>query len=238
LFYSAKIWFKRTFGKPRALLVLGMHRSGGSFVASALQQAGLEMADSSAADGSVEQPRVVALNDTVLEESGGRWDQPPAQVEWSGAQLARGRELVNDCAAPRDWGIKDPRLLLTLGGWQDLLPKVQPVGVFRHPLAVAKSLQANCGITDTEQAMALWLEYNHRLLAQYRRVAFPIICFDPLRDQLNARAGKLATALGLPKPRRVTCFDAERVTQYPGKDTVLSPDVQSLYASLQTIALV
>lgn len=236
--YSVSSWVRRSFGKPRVVVVLGMPRSGMNFMAAALQQAGLDLQGSvpRTADSSSNDSPVMALNEAVLAESGGSWDQPPEQVEWSGAQLAAGKKLVADCGGSRVWGINDPRLLLTLDGWQDLLSAVQLVGVFRHPQAVAKSLQANCDIASAEQAMRLWLDYNQRLLARYRSAPFPILNFDPLLDNPDARVGKIARTLGLPRPRRVRCFDPALINHRPDKKGVLPADVQSLYASLQSVA--
>ncbi|GAB5499321.1 MAG: hypothetical protein PsegKO_16320 [Pseudohongiellaceae bacterium] len=236
--YSVSSWVRRSFGKPRVVVVLGMPRSGMNFMAAALQQAGLDLQGSvpRTADSSSNDSPVMALNEAVLAESGGSWEQPPEQVEWSGAQLAAGKKLVADCGGSRVWGINDPRLLLTLDGWQDLLSAVQLVGVFRHPQAVAKSLQANCDIASAEQAMRLWLDYNQRLLARYRSTPFPILNFDPLLDNPDARVGKIARTLGLPRPRRVRCFDPALINHRPDKKGVLPADVQSLYASLQSVA--
>lgn len=231
-------WLRNNFGRPRALLILGMHRSGASFLATALRQSGVSFCGSASHSGDIEYPGLIAVNDAVLTESGGSWDQPPAQVEWSGAQLARARELAAGFSGQRIWGMKDPRLLLTLDGWQQVLPKVQRVGVFRHPLPVASSLQKHCGVCDQEQAMRLWFSYNQRLLAEYRREAFPVLCMDQHSEPPDLRARRLVRTLGLPGARRVACYDDERLLEQPGEDSVLPPDVQSLYASLQAIALV
>lgn len=59
------------------------------------------------------------------------------------------------------WGFKDPRLLLGLEGWRQALPSLEPVGVFRHPGAVA-----------------LWSHYNQRLLELHQQHPFPLIEFE------------------------------------------------------------
>ena len=237
-FTTLNNWFRNHFGRPRAVLILGMHRSDAGFLATALGQSGVCFTPQSGQPDAIESPRLIALNDAVLAESGGSWDQPPEQVEWSGARLAQAGELADGFSGVRIRGLKDPRLLLTLEGWQQVLPRMQRVGVFRHPLAVARSLHKHCGISDPDQALRLWLVYNHRLLAEYRRAPFPVLCFDQHWESPDLRARKVARALGLPGPRRIACFDSDRVVEQPNQNSVLPPDVQSLHASLQTIALV
>ena len=71
----------------------------------------------------------------------------------------------------------------------------------------------------------------------YRQAPFPILCFDPQLDDPDKRAAMLAQKLTLPKPKQVACFDAALIRHRPDQDFRLPPDVQSLYASLQSVAL-
>ena len=215
-----------------------MHRSGASFLAAALCQSGVVFSPQSGQSSEIDNPQLIALNEAVLADSGGSWDQPPERLEWSGVRLASARELAERFAGKRIWGLKDPRLLLTLEGWQQVLPTVQRVGVFRHPQAVARSLHKHGGIRDPEQALRLWFVYNQRLLAEFRRDPFPVLCFDQQSEAPDQRVRKLARELGLPRARQTGGYDSDLLIEQPNQDSVLPPDVQSLYASLQTIALV
>jgi hypothetical protein len=55
-------------------------------------------------------------------------------------------------------GFKDPRLLLCLEGWRQALPSLEPVGVFRHPAAVARSLLERDGV-GLDKGVALWSHF-------------------------------------------------------------------------------
>lgn len=166
----------------RILCVLGMHRSGTSCLTGSLQEAGLSLGDCHTWNphnlkGNRENQQIVDVNDRVLAANGGAWDEPPEQVSWSEEHLAALRNLLASYSEYPQFGFKDPRTLLVLGGWKSVFPHMQFVGIFRHPRAVAGSLQNRSGM-PTEVGMELWYQYNKCLLRQYREQAFPVLCFD------------------------------------------------------------
>ncbi len=57
------------------------------------------------------------------------------------------------------------------------LSELVPVGIFRHPLAVASSLQRRNGFS-IERGLELWHRYNVELLAALERDPFPLVDFD------------------------------------------------------------
>ena len=72
----------------RVVAVLGMHRSGTSWLAGSLQEQGLELGavnEQAAhnAKGNRENDEIAALHGAVLRDSGGSWDSPPRRIEWS-----------------------------------------------------------------------------------------------------------------------------------------------------------
>lgn len=112
----------------RVVAVLGMHRSGTSWLAGSLQEQGLELGSVNEraphnAKGNRENDAVAALHGAVLRESSGSWDSPPRQVEWSDANRAALAEIVAGmCARFSLWGFKDPRTLLVLEEWNRQVP--------------------------------------------------------------------------------------------------------------------
>ena len=92
--------------------------------------------------------------------------------------------------------MKDPRSLFLLEGWKELLPELQFVGIFRHPISVWASLNARCQI-DQDVALSMWLKYNNRLLEEYDEKAFPLMCFDWSEDVLHERFFKVCESLKL-----------------------------------------
>lgn len=211
LFSSAK-------SAPRPLrvtvMVVGMHRSGTSFLTGSLQESGLELGKFSAWNphnlkGNRENLDIVAFNDEVLAARGFSWDNPPEQpVQWTEVECAKARELIAGYDGVARWGFKDPRTLLLMEGWHALLPELRFVGIFRHPTAVAQSLAARGGMPQ-EKAFALWLAYNKRLLALYRRNRFPLLCFDEDEGVLHRKLDIILDELGLEPPAQERFFSAE-----------------------------
>lgn len=139
-----------------------MHRSGTSLVARMLEEIGLFLGWRK--DINHEAWFFLRLNDWLLHQCGGAWDQP-TPIKHLIANPT-GRRTVADylrstLAAPhaasflglgaylryrsitaieRPWGWKDPRNTFTLPLWLDLFPDARIVHVYRHGVDVAVSL--------------------------------------------------------------------------------------------------
>jgi hypothetical protein len=181
-----------------------MHRSGTSCLTGSLQEAGLQLGECHTwsmfnLKGNRENQVFVDLNDVILEANGGSWDHPPARVVWTDQHRAMARELLAAHAHMEIMGFKDPRTLLTLEGWRALAPGLEFVGIFRHPNAVAASLERRSEMARKD-ALALWYEYNKRLLQEYRRSPFPVLCFDYPEQEFQYYLGDVIERLGLQRP--------------------------------------
>jgi hypothetical protein len=221
--------------------VLGMHRSGTSALVGSLQQRGLFLGRHSTRNrynprGNRENPDVVRLNEDVLEASGGSWHAPPADVEWGAAHLERARLLLREHAGRPLWGFKDPRTLLTLEGWTGLVPDLEPVGVFRHPARVARSLAGRPGL-PVEDPIEVWRVYNTRLLELYRRRAFPLLCFDEEPETLARNLDRIAEMLGLTSRAAEQPFFTEELRRTDAEPGELPAAVTALYDELRALAL-
>jgi hypothetical protein len=208
----------------RAVCVTGMHRSGTSFAAYALQRLGVSLGsvdrlmapgpDNPA--GYWENRDIKELNDEVLARLGGSWDQPPVlhhgweQNTSLDPLRARASEVLDETfvAAPADAtviGWKDPRISILLPFWRTVTGVTTSIVMVRDPVEVAASLRARNGI-DQPQAAMLWLRYLFaatandpgHLLVRYED------CFLDLPGTLNA----IAAHLGLPAPDRAVEADA------------------------------
>ena len=215
--------------KGRVIAILGMHRSGTSCLTGSLQQAGLTLGEVHTWNrynlrGNREQQTLVDLNDEVLADNGGSWDRPPKHCQWSDEQLRRAQTSLmaspdvgalpsQSASSPGSLvrGFKDPRTLLTLDGWLRAIPQLEFVGVFRSPLAVARSL-AHRSAMPPDQALELWALYNRRLLRLWRRYRFPLVNFDVEADDYLGIVSRVARDLGL---------DAEASRQAPFFDESL-----------------
>jgi hypothetical protein len=179
------------------LLILGMHRSGTSCLAGMLECTGFHVGDVDEWNpynlkGNRENLAASAINEALLHACGADWDRPPEQLRIAAHHREDIRRLTDELAASgRPWLLKDPRMLLVLGAWTDTVPDLARVGIFRHPVAVARSLQRRDD-TDLETGVALWRAYNKRLLQALELKEFPLIAFNGEPDHLErAVAGTL-----------------------------------------------
>lgn len=225
--------------QPSPLLVLGMHRSGTSCLTGLLEEAGVwlgEVRRSSAhnAKGNRENPEIMALNEAVLKANGASWDKPPERhVIWDTSHLAERDRILAGYPAGRVWGLKDPRTLFTLEGWRAALPKARLIGTVRHPLAVARSLEARSKM-PLHQGLALWTSYNLRLLELARREDIPILSFDHSAKRYLGAAAALIVAMGLNvPPNGIGFFDESLRHQVVTDDLPLPTDTAALYSALQ-----
>lgn len=224
-----------------------MHRSGTSCLAGALEQAGVFLGkvftkNPFNARGNRENGRIMALHEELLSDNGRAWDQPPPVGEtlrWGGVRRAERDAIIALYAERPTWGFKDPRTLLALPGWREALPHLETVGTFRHPLAVAGSLAHRNGF-PRERALALWQNYNVRLLAEHRATGTPLVCFDVAPEEFRGVLGRLGQRLGLEQDLGATEFFTDELRhQRPSTttDDPLPPAVADLYAELKAAAL-
>ena len=216
-----------------------MHRSGTSALVGSLQQRGLYLGEHSTQNrhnrrGNRENPRVMRLNEDVLNDSGGSWREPPAAVTWSAQRLDQARVILGEYAEHPLWGFKDPRTLLTFDGWERLLPDLELVGIFRHPSSVARSLASRPNLPVADP-LGLWKTYNERLLALHRRRPFPVVSFDDEPDVLAHSFARVADALGH-EPAGESFFTADLRTGGAEPDAVPA-QFAALYEELRAIAL-
>lgn len=198
---------------PDSVVVVGMHRSGTSLVADALERLGLDLGDRRSlmgagadnAAGFFEQTPLVRLNEKVLRHMNGTWMAPPALP--SGWESDSGLSALMDEATslvsgvfhgvgPHGW--KDPRASLTLPFWHQILNVRHAVLCLRDPSEVVQSMGARNG-TDPEWGAALWLRYTASAL--HHAPDAIRIDYQQLFDDPASRLGDLAERLGLDTAR-------------------------------------
>jgi len=152
--------------------------------------------------GNRENDRIVALNNAVLEHSGGAWNAPPAVLSWTSVHEHLRDSIIGafDLEACGAWGFKDPRLIFTLPFWLPAIAgRARFVGTFRHPSQVIRSLCSRGRMSLTpDDAGFLWLAYNRRLLDFVDRFDIPLVSFDLPSQSYRARIDTFAMHLGLP----------------------------------------
>lgn len=165
-----------------AIVVLGMHRSGTSCLAGMLAAAGLASAGDAIrnwdnARGHHEMLDLVRLDEAVLAYSGGHWLSPPRELRWTEAHAVARDALLRARIAGRPVLLKDPRMLLVLPFWRASPVAFHAIGIVRHPLAVARSLESWRGMSLAE-GIALWTAHARELERDHAQHGYPLIDFD------------------------------------------------------------
>jgi predicted nuclease with TOPRIM domain len=160
---------------PSVLILAGMHRSGTSYVASLLQQAGIDMgehllgANDSNPKGHFEDLDFLNFHENVLYSQGlspEGWVLE-RNVEVPEAYLADAKQLIEARSLKSLWGWKDPRTTLFLDFWAELLPKAQFLLVYRLPWEVIDSIYRRVDQAFQKNplfALQIWMNYNQAVL--------------------------------------------------------------------------
>ena len=163
------------------VLVVGMHRSGTSYVARQLARNGFSVPGTplgasltSNPDGHFEPLEILAWHNAVLDSHSASWlSLAPLELRDEDERVAGLHRLLLDMAeaeneAPeRGWVVKDPRICRLLPLWnalgERLARRFPRLFVLRDPEAVAASLQRRNGL-DLAIGRALWARYTLDML--------------------------------------------------------------------------
>jgi len=168
------------------LVIGGMHRSGTSLTASLFAHAGLHVGDDLLGShngnslGHYEDIGFLRFHERALVALGlGSEGYTTRSCPVATPQLQRtARRLVAQrLASRRPWGWKEPRTVLFLDFWRQLLPEARYLFVFRSPWEVADSLYRRGDplfAADPVFALHVWQGYN-RLIVDFMR-AHPACC--------------------------------------------------------------
>lgn len=194
------------------ICVAGMHRSGTSLIAGALQLAGVDLGPeeqlmSPKGDnpkGFFENLDVVQVNDDLLAQLGGSWQDPAPVADgwhlWEDVQIYRQRirELVEQQFGDAEHAAwKDPRISLLLPVWVPDAGVGEVVLVLRDPRQVVRSVTARSKL-DEFQAARLWTRYTASLLRSWPRPV--IVEYDSFLDEPVTGLQELCARLALPPP--------------------------------------
>lgn len=132
-------------------IIIGMHRSGTSFLAKVLERSGIFMGV--VKDPNFEAMHFLSVNQQVLWAAQLDWHKPgvPNKDHWThftAEVLYREHFRLNGRWARfkqwlrrEDWGWKDPRNTFTLDMWLHLFPEAKVIHMHRNTDAVVQSLQ-------------------------------------------------------------------------------------------------
>ena len=170
--------------KPKTLIILGMHRSGTSCMTRIFNLCNVNLgktlmkAQVDNPKGFWENSLVFEINEKILKQSGGTWSNPPSSNEIKVTFFDKLAMLAILYSCPNSvLGIKDPRMLITWNAWKPLIKNYCIVGIFRHPLSVANSLNKRNNLPNKD-GLNLWKKYNQILLSISEEENVTLINFD------------------------------------------------------------
>lgn len=199
-----------------AILVAGMHRSGTSALAGALNLLGVPLGNRLLEPGP-DNPKgywehrdIVTVHERLLDALGSRWDDVrPLPVDWlSGAPAQRAAAAITEIIE-RDfgdaplWAVKDPRLCRFLPLWTGVLQQlgIHPAILFmlRSPVEVSASIAArNQWLPPFGEI--LWLRYVTEALQASGRFPRAVVTFDALLADPVEAVRRAASRLGVALP--------------------------------------
>ena len=215
----------RADGAPRAIMVLGMHRSGTSALTRVFGLLGADLpknlmpADASNPTGHWESNDLYVIHDRLLASAGSSWhDWRAFNPDWFASPAARPfadeilAVLRKDFAGSRLFAIKDPRICRFWPLWRDVLAEfgAKPVIVMpvRNPLEVAASLKQRDGFIPAKSHL-LWL--RHVLDAEHATRGLPraVTLYQSWLEDWQQAIATMTPQLRLSWPRRGAMVDLE-----------------------------
>lgn len=200
----------------RALLILGMHRSGTSAVTRIVNLLGagiggsLVPAGQDNPSGFWEPAKVVKINDDLLQGLGRTWyDMRDMQSGW--VDTAAGKDafkrarafIQRDMAGGLLWVIKDPRLSLTAPVWIKALKtsgfEVDCVFIVRDPREVVDSLHRRNGWPHSPLYL-MWVQYVLEAEAATRECRRTMVTYDQILGNWRTSIERIANDLHLTWP--------------------------------------
>ena len=166
--------------KPTTFIITGMHRSGTSLASSLIQSSGVDIgrkllgANISNPKGHFENLDFINFHECVLNS------QSLSQEGWttqnniyvSQQLMDQASLIITENSKKNHWGWKDPRTVLFLDFWIDLLPQAYFIFMYREPWEVIDSLYRrgdHAFYRDPKYALLVWMHYNKNILALYDR---------------------------------------------------------------------
>ena len=207
---------------PRKVIcILGMHRSGTSAVARAVNLLGADLgpqeqllpAKQDNPTGFWENAHIVDFHSKLLDTLGWTWDQihPLPARWWLDAKVMPYAEwltaiIQEDFAGKPLWMFKDPRTCLLLPLWKEVLAKLGYelicVICLRNPLDVVASLETRDGFSKTK-SLALWQLHTLSALKYSSDLCRCLVSYELFVDHPVRVVQQIARDCGLTAPESV-----------------------------------
>jgi hypothetical protein len=244
----------------KALIILGMHRSGTSALAGTCRLLGVDLGSRFLPQGEDnplghwEPLDVVTTHDLLLRALGSSWDDvrplPAGWMDTDAAHSARDgiRAFIEGTFTDVSlWAVKDPRLCRLLPLWLDVLSDLscRPrfLMIVRNPAEVAASLEIRSGV-PAERAHLLWLRHVVEMEWWSRPYERVLLSYDALVHDWRRTMERALTVLGVDLDVRQAPDDGfvyrelrhhalDCCTESPRRDSPMWEEVRSTYRALQ-----
>ena len=230
----------------KAILVVGMHRSGTSAITRVLNLLGCDLpstlmresAQSNEA-GFWESLRIMHLNDDILASAESAWNDWQAfDPAWHASPVAgefrerARRVLEGEYSGSHLFVLKDPRICRFLSFWIDVVRDfgAEPLIVLpvRNPLDVAASLEGRDAI-DPSLGSLIWLRHVLDAEADSRNVSRAWLRYEQLLSAPQAQIDRLSNDLNVSWPRRSSVKAEREINQF------LSPELRHHHSEDQVL---
>jgi hypothetical protein len=195
----------------RAVLVLGMHRSGTSALARGLQMLGVYLGNDFISPkpdnptGYWEDRNIYEINERLLAVFGLKWEKVALidDARWDAPAVEALRTeaveyLRSQFVSHPLWGFKDPRTIRLLPFWRSVLRSLDVdecyLLVIRNPRSVANSLMRRHGM-DAVTAHLLWLVYVVPNLSMIANRPFVVADYDLVMANPRQELERIAQGL-------------------------------------------
>jgi len=204
--------------KPKAIAILGMHRSGTSTIARAINILGVYLGEEEDMarpmpdnpKGFWERDDIKEINERIFKCYKRSWDATiPMPHNWHlSAQARPFRDeiitLVKEKFSGRKlWAWKDPRASLTFELWKELLKdmkmEVEVLFALRNPLDVARSLEKRNNFPH-DKSFGIWFNYNLAALLASADIPRVFISYDGFLEDWEAELKRCAKGLDINWP--------------------------------------
>ena len=205
--------------KNRAICILGMHRSGTSAIARAVNLLGpyigepehlMKPVEGDNPHGFWELWSIFSFHEKLLSFLSRSWDNilPPPDGWWKEPKISPFRDELKgiiqaEFGGQQLWLWKDPRTSLLLPLWQEVLREldieVSYLICVRNPLDVSASLMRRNNFSK-EKSLSLWLLYNVSALYVTNGTRRFFLNFDDLLEHWEPSLRKVSTFFGIPWP--------------------------------------